>query len=364
MRFLLAVPAFVSWLILAVPVMADLEAPLAGPVDLEFLGQTGEDWEILSQDLDTEAGHVALHHDKWLMYFLHWRPLTEENRELSVEFVRDLLLTFWGPSMPFELTGEQGTLEVGGHDAYWVQAILPGPAVHTRFIVWNCPESNRQLIADTNINRRLGTDPDWLEVQRDITLTIACHGQEVSGENPLLGQHYVSAPLNLSFWIPGTWHTDEFPSHTYYPDGLSGTDGSLWTLPTDSGKHLELHWRTDSRAVSADLLTEFLESLNTETAPPDSLIAWSDSLQLDKVWQEDQRVVAAGNFKYHTRAGGQDDNEWYRYRAVMWREETQVKLLLMGLVAMQDIWGTFKDLTPSEAIFERFVTEQCWPAIR
>ncbi|MFH1842180.1 MAG: hypothetical protein ABIF77_03155, partial [bacterium] len=162
----------------------------------------------------------------------------------------------------------------------------------------------------------------------------------------------------------GTWHTDEFPSRNYYPDGLSGTDGSLWTLTTDSGKHLELHWREDSRAVSAELLTEYLGSLTTETAIPDSLVTWSDSLHLDKTWQEDQRIVAEGSFRYHTRAGGQDDNESFRFRAFLWREGEQVKLLLAGLVAIQDIWGAFKDLTPTPETFERFVAEQAWPAIR
>jgi hypothetical protein len=71
---------------------------------LEGLRSSGDDWTV-KQDTLPDGGIIRLHHDKWLMYFVHWRPLTEERKELSAKYVRNLMLNVHR----MELPGDQAT---------------------------------------------------------------------------------------------------------------------------------------------------------------------------------------------------------------------------------------------------------------
>jgi len=145
--------------------------------NLKGLTETGDDWQVTSVKVNDESGHIKLHQDKWLMYFLHWRPLTEEKKNLSIKYTQNLLLNFWGQAINFELNHIEEEMEINGHKAFFSEATFGKGSIYTRFIVWNCPQTNRQFVADCNINLRRGTPKEMLEVQKLITQTVCCHPQ-------------------------------------------------------------------------------------------------------------------------------------------------------------------------------------------
>ncbi len=131
--------------------------------------------------------------------------------------------------------------------------------------MWNCPETNRQFSADCNINLRLGTSKDYLELQKLITTTVCCH----KGARPhivnKLPQKYESKQWNLSFSLPENLRIADYVDEKWFPKGVSKENGSLWTLLTDSQKHLELLWEETESPLSPTLFNRFLENISADT---------------------------------------------------------------------------------------------------
>ena len=196
--------------------------PLEGLVDVAGLNGSGQEWQAVYQETDGNGGHARLGQSKWLMYFLHWRPIADEGRTLTVDYVRNHMMNFWGQAMSFELADIDGAMEVCGHRAIFTEGTVMGGAVRTRFIVWNCPETNRQFTADCNINLRRKTPAELLELQRTITETVICHeGARPGEEPPGLPHLYSSEDWNVTFRIPSTWRTADYASEEWFPQGMS-----------------------------------------------------------------------------------------------------------------------------------------------
>jgi hypothetical protein len=333
-------------------------------VDLERLRTSGEDWEVVSVEQGPGAGMLRLHQDWWLMYFLHWRPLTEDSPELTVEYVRNLLVSFWGPGMPFTLTGREGQLTIGGHRALFVEATIYDGAVHTRFIVWNCPESGRQMIADTNVNRRTGTPVELLDLQREVTKTVCCHGQAQHYRLAALPQHFAADSYSLSFDLPRSWRAQMYLDPDWYPDGPTPTAGSVWALPTDSDKRIDLAWRTDPREPSPGVLAEYLELLRRPLPVADGCDASIGNIQLREVTETADRVVAAGHLELGYRSDERDVVRPYRFQSYLWHDGGRVFLATASMVALERFWEQDVDLVPTDEVFETFVCRRVWPALR
>jgi hypothetical protein len=337
------------------------DAPSA--VDVARLNRHGENWKIIDQKGNPQKGSLSLHHDKWLMYFLHWRPLGEEQREVSLEDARKLLLSFWGSNMPFTLTGNEGQLTVAGHPACFVEGTIYNGAVRTIFIVWNCPQTGRQFIADCNINQARGTATSFLDLQRQIALTTCCHGQTISVDNPLLIQEVKSDKFNFSFRIPPDWRTREFPSPKWFPTGMTLTNGTLWTLLTTSEKHIELAWDQSDLALTDEHMEFFLNKLRQNPIQIDGLTMNIKGLRLEEVRFEGGRLIGNGVYKYVTQVGGKELEIPYIFRAFLWKDGPRTNFLLASMAALKEMWQIPNDLTPSPEMIDRFVREEVLPAV-
>ena len=131
-------------------------------VDINKLKKTDPTWEIVKTYSEKTSGRITYKSQKWLMYFIHWRELNDDNKNISVEYATHLLKTLWG--MSFKFTDNSGECAVNGHQAYFAEATI-SDMIKTRFIVWNCNESNRQFIADCNINLAAKTPENLFELQ-------------------------------------------------------------------------------------------------------------------------------------------------------------------------------------------------------
>ncbi|MCP4685685.1 MAG: hypothetical protein GY867_09590 [bacterium] len=332
-------------------------------ISLDSLRSTGEDWNVVFQDIEADRGRVTLQHDNWLMCFLHWRTLDSAKRDLSVEYVQHHLLNFWGPDMPFELTGTSGSVTVAGHDAYFVDGTIYEGAIKTRFVVWNCDQTGRQFTSDCNINKSLGTADDRLDLQYAITRTICCHDGCESKPNEELPQPYSAPEWQVSFQVPSEWRTSVYEDKKWFPEGPSQKSASLWTLLTNSQKHVELCWNESRQDVSAGLMTEMLDGLLIDTtAPGDSsgIVAYA----LDSVYVSDGRPMTEGSFQMLETAQGERYIDKYRFIASLGQAEERTFLLLAGLVDMTDVWGRQVNLTPSQETLAAFFENTVVPSVR
>lgn len=330
-------------------------------IDLARLALPGEDWEVLREEADAAGGSIRLHLDRWLMYFTHWRPLDEERSNLTPESARNTLLTFWG-NMPFTLTGEEGEMEVSGHPARYVEAKLR-ETVHTRFIIWNCPESGRQLIADTNINIRMGTPAGLLDLQREMAISTSCHAEHLPEDAGFPGGRIEFPRFGLSFAVPEDWRSREYPDPDRYPEGLTAVSGSLWTLPTDSRKMIERHWREDRRPIDRALMNEYLSLTATSSTTATGTVLSVGAHRIDRYHMTSGYLEASGSFDMGSRAEGQEWTDPYRFHAYLWRQGGQVHILVASIIAIRDMWGIPNDLGPSPELFQRFLEEQVCPSL-
>ncbi len=337
------------------------EAVTADCIDLEKLQNSGDDWDTQQEQLGAGSGRIVLKHDQWLMYFLHWRPLSEISDELSARYVEHRLLNFWGDSMPFELTGNGGPTEVRGHQAYFADGSIYNNAIKTRFIIWNCEHSGRQFTADCNINLSLGTNPDYLEIQDQMTRTICCHnGCDQPPVEGLEGR-YVTEDWNLSFLRPSNWATSEYKDKNWFPDGAASTNGTLWTLLTDSEKRIDLSWRESGEVPSPELMRTMLRELAVDTTTVSNTLAIG-GYRLDTTYFAGDLLVARGTLWLHDSRGDQAFTDRHSLMATLWTEGGRTFLLLASMIQNSSIWGRSVDLTPTDATVESFVKDVVYPA--
>jgi hypothetical protein len=333
-------------------------------VNLQGLNESQPDWRILFQEVSATNGRLALHQSRWLMYFLHWRPLTEANEALTVDYVRKHMLNFWGQAMNFKLSNIDGEMEVCGHKAIFTEGAVMEGAVRTRFIVWNCPQTTRQFTADCNINLRRKTPPDLLDLQRAITLTVCCHDgcprpQAAAG----LTKKYRSDKWNVRFSLPPDWRTADYPSPEWFPQGMSARSGSLWTLLTDSQKHLELFWEETSAPPSENMFQSFMQKcLSPLTAEnvTSQIATWNFGSLSEKrgLW------VGEGTYEYRQKVQNQEVITPYRFQGFLWKERGKTYFLLAALVQIKEFWNISNDLSPSDERFQSFVGQEILPNIK
>jgi len=328
--------------------------------DLAGLTKSGDDWEVISTKIKNTDGHVKLQQDKWLMYFLHWRILTDEKKNLSVEYVQDLMLNFWGQAINFELNNIDGEIEVNGHKGFFSEGNFGKGAIYTRFIVWNCPRTNRQFIADCNINLRRGTPKELLQVQKLITQTVCCHKGRTPKTIPGLSKKYKSSEWNLSFDTPENWNTADFPDKEWFPQGISKENGSLWTLLTDSEKHIELFWEETSEYISPSFFDKFLRKIITYSVSSEDSSEITD-LQLISLQEKNGYYLGKGVYKLKTVLRGSEKTYDYGFRGLLWKEKKRVYFLLASLIQLKEFWGIQNDLTPVDKTFGNFLWEEVVP---
>ncbi|MDH4198690.1 MAG: hypothetical protein OEW05_14840, partial [Candidatus Aminicenantes bacterium] len=129
--------------------------------------------------------------------------------------------------------------------AAWAEAYGTNRSFYTRFIIWNCPESGREFIADTNYNIRVKTPAEDFEDETRAARTILCHEGARVEKSPGLGKSFVSAGYGFSFSYPERWFIFDSPFYVPFPDyeGVrDGRLGSILGLPSDQNLEVTLKW--------------------------------------------------------------------------------------------------------------------------
>ena len=330
-------------------------------VNLDGLRATGNDWEIVNQDSSDTGGSLTLHQGKWAMFFLHWRPIPED--ELSVDYVRHTLLNFWGPDMPFETSGGGGLMDWDSRQVYYHDGTIYDGAIKTRFIIWNCPETNRQIIADCNINVASGSPDSILEMQYEMASTIACDGGQIDHNYPALTSGYSSSEYAISFAIPDNWRTHEYTSSEWFPNGQSISSGTLWTLMTDAERHVELVWTESTDEISEEMLRNRLSMAARITPDPSGGSVEISEISVGSVESRHGYLVADGGFEYTLRVDDQEGTEPYRFKAFLWENGGRTYSLIASVVLRTELWQRSVDLSPSAETFESFLTNELLPNI-
>jgi hypothetical protein len=297
------------------------------------------------------------------MYFVHWRPLTEERENLSLEYVRHLMLNFWGADMPFTLGDSVHQTQVAGHQALAIDGTIYDGAIRSRFIVWNCPQTKRQFVADCNINLGRGTQPELFDLQTEITYSIDCHQGGQTQKHPNLKQEFASKDYNLAFSIPESWRVHPYQDTTWFPSGMTENNGSLWTLLTDSEKYVELKWNQQQEDISPELLGSYLRQSESYSVLGRAFMRLTD-IKIDKTEAKNGCFISEGTFGYNLKARGREITKPFKFRAFLWNCNSRTYFLLASMISLQEFWGIPADLSPTEATFDQFITDQVTANIR
>jgi len=335
-------------------------------LDYQKLIETGV-WHIVKHDSSLSSGHITLKKHIWAMHFLHWWPMSEENKYISVEYAKEKMMSLWG-DMPFVITGIEGKTSVSGHDAYYTEGNL-GDFVRTQFIVWNCHKSGRQFISDCNINKALNTPDSLLQLQIEgITNTICCHDMCKAKNHTGLKQYVNYKQENISFYLPDNWRSHRFIINPesdknepgYYPDGMSEKRGTIWNLLTDSEKEINFIWKKNNNTLTTN---DFEESLNTFFN--DTIVKTYDTLtynyfnlnvKTENIQGYEDFFEADGSYNTVTSIVDYSpvDTSRYIFKAFMWKNVNIEYLLLVSMVAHSNFWGIPLDLKPTDNQFKSF----------
>ncbi len=216
------------------------------------LDDVGWEWKEADVRGNREQGEIRFADAKWLMYLIHWGPT--QVPEVTPEYVRKRMSEMWG--VQFDFTGKEGRTQVAGHEAVWVEAFGTDRAFYTRFIVWNCPESQRELIADTNYNLVYQTPEADFEDETRSAHTIRCHEKASAVVGGELDAAWDSPRYRISFRYPERWFFIDSPFYVPFPeyDGVRDyRHGSLLGLCSDQNIRVTLKWEPATSAGPAEV---------------------------------------------------------------------------------------------------------------
>jgi hypothetical protein len=232
-------------------------------IRLEDLGWT---WNEEDARGTQEQGSVSFSDRKWLMYLIHWGSI--QTQEITSDYVKQRMLKMWG--VKFEFSGKKGKTTISGHDAVWVEAYGTNKIFYSRFIIWNCPQSNREFIADTNYNLRYKTPIEDFERETQSAHSIVCHEGAPAEHSPELTDRFVSQKYDLSFDYPEAWFIADSPFYVPFPEYEGIRDKrmvSLLGLPSDENISVTLKWyplETGEETIVMGISRNIMESLKTE----------------------------------------------------------------------------------------------------
>ena len=209
------------------------------------LDDVGWEWKDADVKGDMQQGELTFSDNKWLMYLIHWGP--PQVPRITPDYVKKRMLDMWG--VKFELSGKEGLTTVAGHEAVWVEAFGTNHAFYTRFIVWNCAQSKRELIADTNYNLTLKTPEADFEDEARSAGTVRCHEGDPSVSSEELGAVWNAPQHGISFRYPERWFFFDSPFYVPFPeyDGVRDRrHGSVLGLCSDQNVRITLKWEAST----------------------------------------------------------------------------------------------------------------------
>jgi hypothetical protein len=205
------------------------------------LDDLGWQWKMENVKGTPQSGEATFFDQKWLMYLIHWGPI--QRKEITVDYVKERLLNMWG--VKFGFSGKEGNLKIAGHDAVFVEAFGTNRSFYTRFIIWNCQDSGREFIADTNFNVKFKTPEVDFEAELRSAKTVQCHEGARAEKFPDLTKKISSERYGFSFDYPDRWFMFDSPFYVPFPEYEGIRDqkmGSLLGLPSDQNITVTLRW--------------------------------------------------------------------------------------------------------------------------
>jgi len=215
-----------------------------------MLPAAGWTWNTQGIQGTPDSGKAAFSRQKWLMELIHWGPVQTD--ALTVTYVRNRMQTMWGVN--FEFTGAEGKTQISGHPAVYVEAYGPNRAFFTRFVIWNCPESGREFIADMNYNLMLKTPAADFETELRVAKTTGCHPGAPRERFPDLTSHWESDKNLLTFDHPERWFFFDSPFYVPFVQYEGVRDrriGSIMGLCSDQNMEITLMWGPAGKGGSA-----------------------------------------------------------------------------------------------------------------
>lgn len=207
------------------------------------LPEVGYSWTSEAVAGDAASGSLEASSRKVIYYFVHWGPV--ETEEINEAYARQRIPELW-PSEGLEVTKVE-TSVVAGHPAVYAEAVPARQFYRAFFLIWNCPETGRQFIADMNYNVAVGTPRSELDAEIETTRkTLACHpgapvealpGHIVRYDNPRYG---------LSLSHPAHWYVFDSPygvAHPAYRGIRDRTIGSILGWLQDMEVSIRFQWQ-------------------------------------------------------------------------------------------------------------------------
>lgn len=224
---------------------ADLESILADRANLSIdLPDLGYTWSDSSFTGSADAGTFSVSSTKVIYYFLHWGPI--EVPEVTEDYVRERIPKIW-PGEGLQVLSVSDTT-VAGHPAYFAEVMPQREFYRAFFLIWNCPESGRQFIADMNYNVRFRTPRAELEAEFATTHhTLACHPGAETKELPDHVMRFESRRFGICFDHPLHWFVFENPYGVPHPKyrGMRNKEiGSLLAHLQDMTTDIFFKWET------------------------------------------------------------------------------------------------------------------------
>lgn len=312
-------------------------------IELEDIG-----WQWKEEDVKgtKNEGGITFADTKWLMYLIHWGPI--QVPEITIEYVKNRMLNMWG--VKFEFTGEEGITKIAGHDAVWIEAYGTNKSFYTRFIIWNCHESGREFIADTNYNLRRKTPREDFENEMRSAKTIQCHEGAFTERYPELTRKFDNVKNGLSFYYPENWFFFDSPYYVPFPQykGIRDREtGSLLALCSDQNLSLTLKWSlldvTQSEELFMDVEQKTLENLKKEIGSQKNVESFQnhgmeyftiDSKKITRIW---------GNCRFR-EPEDETQRAFYTgkgiYQVAQWEIKKKNKKIIAILITQQFRYGT------------------------
>jgi hypothetical protein len=199
-----------------------------------------------------EEGSIWVEHRKMIYYLIHWGPI--EVDEITPEYAIDRIPQVW-PSEGLRVR-ETKPMTVAGHPAVYADVLPRREFYRARFLIWNCPETGRQFIADMNYNVRLGTPIAELQAEIDATTkTLSCHPGAPTSPVPGHVVRYDEPRFGLSFSHPLRWYVFESPyavPHPAYQGVRNDSIGSLLAWLKDRRVRMGFIWEQKPRNAETD----------------------------------------------------------------------------------------------------------------
>ena len=123
----------------------ELEAALSEAAGIRLdLPALGYAWKDADLSGDKEQGALRVEHNRVIYYFVHWGPI--ESPEITEAYVRQRIPKIW-PGEGLEVRKVEPAT-VAGHPALYAEAMPKRTFYRAFFLIWNCPQTGRQFIAD------------------------------------------------------------------------------------------------------------------------------------------------------------------------------------------------------------------------